>query len=78
MLGKLRMTVDEAIDGFIDFGNAVFGHPNPFPSPWEPWFSSENAKAVFLRIISRSLKTPIDEPHKELFESPDHPNRAQT
>ncbi|KAG5782191.1 hypothetical protein H9Q73_004167 [Fusarium xylarioides] len=30
MLGRLRMSVNQAIDNFIDFGNTVFGRPRLF------------------------------------------------
>jgi hypothetical protein len=59
MLGRLRMSVDQAIDSFIDFGNAVFGHPRVFHVtsayfPPRAKYSAVKAREAFKRVIKSS------------------------
>ncbi|KAG5818436.1 hypothetical protein H9Q74_007406 [Fusarium xylarioides] len=56
MLGRLRMSVDEAIDNFIDYASAVFGHPREFYAltPGAK-YSSAKACEAFTKIISNGI-----------------------
>ncbi|KAG5793106.1 hypothetical protein H9Q69_007844 [Fusarium xylarioides] len=57
MIGRLRMSVDQAIDNFIDFGNAVFGNPRVFRAliP-RAKFSAINARDALLKIIRSNVE----------------------
>lgn len=75
------MTVDEAIDGFIEFFDASFERPASLsgaPVSLDRGFMSAKAKGSFLEIISRSLKTSVNDAQYELFESRKRPNGVQT
>ncbi|KAL9565578.1 hypothetical protein ACKAV7_009760 [Fusarium commune] len=60
MLGRLRMSVDQAIDNFIDYANAVFSHPRFFygiaPGPK---YSVDRAREAFIKIVDNS-ESPQD------------------
>ncbi|KAH7269050.1 acyl transferase/acyl hydrolase/lysophospholipase [Fusarium redolens] len=61
MLGRLRMSVDQAIDNFIDFGNAVFGQPRVFHTtsayfPVRAKYSATKAREAFKKIIISSYR----------------------
>ncbi|CVK85067.1 uncharacterized protein FMAN_16033 [Fusarium mangiferae] len=55
MLGRLRMSVDQAIDNFIDFSNDVLGQPLSFNTilPVRQ-FSSTKALEAFQKILMKS------------------------
>ncbi|KAF4342803.1 calcium-independent phospholipase A2-gamma [Fusarium beomiforme] len=61
MLGRLRMSVDQALDAYKDFGNAVFGKPRWFHERsilWYPRakFSCRKTREAFQLIIYRCLQ----------------------
>jgi hypothetical protein len=59
MLGRLRMSVDQAIDSFMDFGNRVFGQPRVFHEKSTLFlprakYSAAKAREAFKTIIENS------------------------
>ncbi|KAF5700326.1 guanine nucleotide-binding alpha-3 subunit [Fusarium globosum] len=55
MLGRLRMSVDQAIDNFINFGNTVFGRPRLFHTtsayfPSRTKYPAANVRRAFQNI----------------------------
>ncbi|KAH6887726.1 acyl transferase/acyl hydrolase/lysophospholipase [Thelonectria olida] len=60
MLGRLRMTVDQALDGFMDFCQEVFGQPRLVRETTPCFFprakySPDKVREAFSKIISSSL-----------------------
>ncbi|KAF5010853.1 hypothetical protein FDECE_3026 [Fusarium decemcellulare] len=61
MLGRLRMSVDDALDEYTEFGNAVFGKPRWFHERsgfWYPRakFSCRKTGEAFKMVVYRSLQ----------------------
>ncbi|KAF4461326.1 Calcium-independent phospholipase A2-gamma [Fusarium albosuccineum] len=61
MLGRLRMSVDEALDEYTKFGNAVFGKPRWFHERSVMWyprakFSCRKTREAFKMVVYRSLR----------------------
>ncbi|KAM0491744.1 hypothetical protein ACHAP8_010373 [Fusarium lateritium] len=61
MLGRLRLSVDEALDTYKSFGNAVFGRPRWFHERsllWYPRakFSCRKTRAAFQEAIIKALE----------------------
>ncbi|KAF4498687.1 hypothetical protein FAGAP_5165 [Fusarium agapanthi] len=73
MLGRLQMSVDQAIYHFIEFCNSVFGHPKAFHNVStrflpNPKYSSARAGDAFERIIMSShMVSDKDRQTKEVF-----------
>lgn len=66
MLGRLRMTVDEAIDQYTYFGNRVFGKPRSAwiraPALFKPAkYSSKKARRAIKHVIAEGLQTESSE-----------------
>ncbi|KAH8894138.1 FabD/lysophospholipase-like protein [Thozetella sp. PMI_491] len=60
MLGRLRMTVDEALEKYTEFGNAVFGRVRWFHERSALWwprakFASRKTRAAFQKIVFDKL-----------------------
>ncbi|CAM1502760.1 Fc.00g075360.m01.CDS01 [Cosmosporella sp. VM-42] len=60
MLGRLRMSVDDALKEYAVFGNAVFGKPRWFHERWllffpRPKFSTQRARAAFQNVVFKRL-----------------------
>ncbi|KAH6970848.1 acyl transferase/acyl hydrolase/lysophospholipase [Ilyonectria sp. MPI-CAGE-AT-0026] len=65
MLGRLRMTVDEALDQYAEFGNKVFGKPRWFHERsllWYPRakFSCRKTRDAFKSVVYRSIVSQRD------------------
>ncbi|KAM0199319.1 hypothetical protein ACHAPQ_011244 [Fusarium lateritium] len=65
MLGRLRMSVDQALDTYKAFGNAVFGKPRWFHERsflWYPRakFSCRTTRAAFQDVIYQTLRRERD------------------
>lgn len=65
MLGRLRMTVDEALDQYAEFGNEVFGKPRWFHERsllWYPRakFSCRKTRDAFKSVVYRSIISQRD------------------
>ncbi|KAF5563172.1 calcium-independent phospholipase A2-gamma [Fusarium napiforme] len=81
MLGRLRMSVDEALDTYKAFGNAVFGKPRWFHERsflWYPRakFSCRKTRAVFQEVVYQTLRRDSlrqDSPERVCF-----PSEAET
>ncbi|EWZ52500.1 acyl transferase/acyl hydrolase/lysophospholipase [Fusarium oxysporum Fo47] len=66
MLGRVRMTVDRAIDNFIDFGNSVFGHLQLFhvtSAYFRPRakYSAVKACEAFKKIVTSRFPSTLSE-----------------
>ena len=61
MLGRLRMSVDEALERYSSFGTYVFGYARWFHessvlyAPWRSKYSSDRAAQALLDVISHKL-----------------------
>jgi hypothetical protein len=65
MLRRLRMSVDQALDTYKAFGNAVFGKPRWFHERsflWYPRakFSCRKTRAVFQEVVYQTLRRERD------------------
>ncbi|EXM15503.1 hypothetical protein FoTM2_016595 [Fusarium oxysporum f. sp. vasinfectum] len=65
MLGRLRMSVDQALDTYKAFGNAVFGKPRWFHERsflWYPRakFSCRKTRAAFQEVVYQTLRRERD------------------
>ncbi|KAG8668259.1 hypothetical protein FPOAC1_007637 [Fusarium poae] len=65
MLGRLRLSVDEALDTYKAFGNAVFGKPRRFHERSILWwprakYSCRKTRAAFQDAIHKALKRQHD------------------
>lgn len=65
MLGRLRLSVDQALDTYKAFGNAVFGKPRWFHERsflWYPRakFSCRKTRAAFQEVVYQTLRKERD------------------
>ncbi|KAK8042944.1 FabD/lysophospholipase-like protein [Apiospora phragmitis] len=81
MLGRLRMSVQQALDSYEKFGNRVFGKPRRSHLRSLLWYprskySTLNVESAFIKLISEQLgiSTPIAK--EKLFETPDDQTRC--
>ena len=90
MLGRLRMSTDEALATYVAFGNAVFGKARWWHERSLLWlprakYPSRKIRQAILTVISSRLKQQDPEmsdekadrrASRELFESPDYKTRT--
>jgi hypothetical protein len=88
MLGRLRMSVDEALEQYSHFGTYVFGYARWFHersilcAPWRSKYSSDRTTQALLDIISYKLNKEREprisyyQLSNESLASPEHQTRT--